>query len=61
MVSIKQVQAEEMLKDTVRHGFSNSIKQLKDLYHASNAVRMLITIILISASFVLLTFLTWLI
>lgn len=61
MVSTKQVQAEEMLKDTVHHGFSNSIKQLKDLYHASNAVRMLITIILTSASFVLLTFLTWLI
>jgi hypothetical protein len=42
-------------------GISNSIKRLKDLYHASNAVRMLITIIKISAFCVLLTFLTWLI
>jgi hypothetical protein len=35
-----------------------STKRLKDLVHASTAVRMLITIILISGICVLLTFLT---
>jgi len=35
-----------------------STKQLKDLVHASAAVRMLITIMTISGTFVLLTFLT---
>jgi hypothetical protein len=35
-----------------------STRRLKDLVHASTAVRMLITITLISGTFVLLTFLT---
>jgi hypothetical protein len=35
-----------------------STRRLKDLVHASTAVRMLITIILTSGTFVLLTFLT---
>jgi hypothetical protein len=35
-----------------------STKRLKDLVHASTAVRMLITIILTSGIFVLLTYLT---
>jgi hypothetical protein len=50
-----------MLNEEPLLGISNNIKQLKDLYHASDAVRMLITIIKISAICVLLTCLTWLI
>jgi hypothetical protein len=52
---------EAVLREEPLLGISNSIKQLKDLYHASSAVRMLITIIKISVICVLLTCLTWLI